>query len=304
MNKIYVIIATYNGEKWIERCLDSVYQSTVEAMPIVIDNGSSDRTVQIIQSQYPKTKLILSEENLGFGKANNIGIIKAADEGAEYVYLLNQDAWVEPDVFETLMNTHKQNKEYAILSPLQLTGDGTQLDRSFKMNSVCDVKCPEFLVDYENHQMRNLYETTFVMAAHWLLYVPYLKDVGLFSPIFPHYGEDSNLCHRFRYWKYKIGIVPHVRAYHDRQYRNRTASQEMYLNYIVFLNQLNNPLQLSIFYQIKGFFLFVRNCFRIRGVNMSYRLKTFKNGISAISKSAHYMKIYKKQITYEYFSEN
>ena len=304
MNNLYVIIVTFNGEKWIERCLDSVYNSSVDTVPIIVDNGSTDNTLHVIKEKYPQTIILESGGNLGFGRANNKGILYAIEKGAEYVYLLNQDAWVESDVFETLVNTHKQNKEYAILSPLQLTGDGTQLDRSFKMNSVCDMKCPRFLVDYENHQMKNLYETTFVMAAHWLLYVPYLKDVGLFSPIFPHYGEDSNLCHRFRYWKYKIGIVPNVRAYHDRQYRQQTASQKIYLNYIKFLNQQNNPLRSSLFKKINSFILFTIKNFRIRGVPFSYKMNTLKNGILAIPKSAYYIKIYKKQISYDYFSEN
>lgn len=304
MNDLYVIVVTYNGEKWIERCLDSIYRSTIEAKPIVIDNGSSDRTVQIIKSQYPHTDIIISKENLGFGKANNIGIIKAADEGAEYVYLLNQDAWVEPDVFETLLNTHKHHKEYAILSPLQLTGDGTQLDRSFRMNAVCEAQCPGFLVDYEKKQMKPLYETTFTMAAHWLLYVPYLKDIGLFSPIFPHYGEDNNLCYRFRYWNYKIGIVPHVIGYHDRQGRKRTPNQLVYLNYIVLLNMLNNPLVTSNLEKIIGFMSFVIKNFKIKGAKLRLKWSTLSEGILAISKSMYFLKTYKKDIEYEYFSEN
>ena len=214
---IYVIIVTYNGAQWIERCLDSVYKSTINAIPIIIDNGSTDNTLSFIKRHYPQCHIIESKENLGFGKANNLGIKYAIAHEAEYVYLLNQDAWVEPDVFEILIHTHKNNPTYGILSPIQLTGNGTTLDKSFKENSVSKERCRNFLNDWDNKTMKDLYQTIFVMAAHWLLYIPYLQKVGTFSPAFPHYGEDSNLCHRFRWHGYKIGICGNAIAYHDRQ---------------------------------------------------------------------------------------
>ena len=104
MRKILVIIVTYNGMKWIDRCLGSVYASGMPADVIVIDNGSSDGTPEYVGKQFPEAVLISTGENHGFGKANNIGFSYALEKGYDYVYLLNQDAWIFPDTFSRLVD--------------------------------------------------------------------------------------------------------------------------------------------------------------------------------------------------------
>ena len=74
--RVVVVVVTFNGEKWIDRCLDSLLSSTLTPHAIVVDNASSDSTVERIGS-YPGVELIRSEVNLGFGKANNLGLNRA-----------------------------------------------------------------------------------------------------------------------------------------------------------------------------------------------------------------------------------
>lgn len=107
MENLFVIIVTYNGEKWIDKCLSSVYKSTIPLTTIVIDNKSSDNTVQYIKTNFPMVILFEYQNNLGFGKANNIGIEYALKNNADYIYLLNQDAWVDPNTFRK----YKRNSE-------------------------------------------------------------------------------------------------------------------------------------------------------------------------------------------------
>ncbi|WP_449399763.1 glycosyltransferase family 2 protein [Chryseobacterium wanjuense] len=84
MPKIYFIIVTYNAMKWAERCFTSLRQSSVPVKCIVIDNGSTDGCQDYIKTHFPEVDFIQSESNLGFGKANNIGIEKAYKEGADF----------------------------------------------------------------------------------------------------------------------------------------------------------------------------------------------------------------------------
>jgi GT2 family glycosyltransferase len=84
MPKIYFIIVTYNAMKWAEKCFTSLRQSSVPVHCIVVDNGSTDGTQKYITSNFPEVELIQSEKNLGFGKANNIGIEKAYQKGADF----------------------------------------------------------------------------------------------------------------------------------------------------------------------------------------------------------------------------
>ena len=83
-NKIYCIVITYNGSKWIDKCFGSLVSSTIPLDIIAVDNGSSDGTLEIIHQKFPEVNTIEAHQNLGFGSANNVGIKKAYDAGADY----------------------------------------------------------------------------------------------------------------------------------------------------------------------------------------------------------------------------
>ena len=70
---LLVIIVTYNAMKWVDRCFDSLIDSTYPNDVFVVDNGSTDGTQDYIKSKYPNVIFVQSGENLGFGKANNLG---------------------------------------------------------------------------------------------------------------------------------------------------------------------------------------------------------------------------------------
>lgn len=123
MANIYVIIVTYNAMKWAERCFSSLRNSSVPVQCITIDNGSTDGTQEYIKTHFPEVDFIQSPENLGFGKANNLGIEKAHKQGADFFYLMNQDAWVYPDSLQKVLdvyNNYPDNKQIGILSPMHL----------------------------------------------------------------------------------------------------------------------------------------------------------------------------------------
>lgn len=92
---VSVIVVNFNGRKWLKGCLDSLQkqrQSQIEV--IIVDNGSSDGSQQLISQKYPQVKLVSLKTNLGFVAANNIGLDHS--EG-EFVVLLNNDTTVEED---------------------------------------------------------------------------------------------------------------------------------------------------------------------------------------------------------------
>ena len=211
--KIYCIIATYNAERWIEKCLNSAIGSSCLMNIVVIDNNSSDRTIEIIKSNHPNVKLIQSEKNLGFGKANNIGIKWAYNEGADCFFLLNQDAWVELETVKYLVEKQKQFPEYGILSPLHLY-NANKLDWKFK--SYLKDKGDEIIHNLSPDEQDTIIPVRFVNAAIWLVSKQCIDTVGLFAPIFDHYGEDLNFAHRCKFHKVKIGIYPKAIGYHER----------------------------------------------------------------------------------------
>jgi GT2 family glycosyltransferase len=215
-NEVYIIIVTYNGMKWLARCLESTKPYPV----IVVDNNSTDGTIDFIKSHHPEIILFEQKENLGFGQANNIGISYALKEGADYVFLLNQDAYLGENCIKELVAVERKNQNFGILSPIHLNGQGNRLDKNFA-SFVLHRSNFNFYSDLIlSKSLQSIYQVDFVNAAGWLVSKTCLKKVGGFDPIFFHYGEDENLCQRLKYHGFRIGICPNVFLLHDREYRS------------------------------------------------------------------------------------
>lgn len=214
--KIYVIVVSFKGHLWYERCFTSLRDSEYPVQTIVIDNASNDGTVEYIREYFPEIYLIESKENLGFGRANNIGMRYALDNGCDYVFLLNQDAWIEPNTIGELVRIAEKYPNYGLLGPVQVNKEKTKV-----LNGVI-----QFLInpDNVNHKLfsdlilgsvEDVYPVAEINAAAWLLPKKTLENIGGFDPIFLHYGEDWNYLSRVLYHGLKVGLVPHVQVVHD-----------------------------------------------------------------------------------------
>jgi GT2 family glycosyltransferase len=237
--RILVIIVTFNGRKWLARCLGSVRASEVPADLYVWDNDSTDGSADFVQGHFPEAKLVRSADNLGFAEANNMGLRYALAKGYDYVYLMNQDAWLEPSTLGTLLTASEAHPDYAVLSPMQMTEGFIALDKQFE-------KILESAGGTHFQNLCSLSTVPKVMAAHWLVPRKALETIGFFSPLFPIYGNDDNWCDRARYHGFKIGIVPEARAVHDRASREEPKEKVIFRNYymgsLVRLCDINRPL--------------------------------------------------------------
>lgn len=212
--KVITIIVTYNGSRWMEKCLNSLRQSTVPSHILVIDNASSDDTVAVIRTKYPEVELIESPKNLGFGQANNIGLRKALAENADYVLLLNQDAWVGERAIEKMIDIAKANYQYGILSPYHYNYNGDATEKYFE-EWVLQHYTPEYNLDKTNGTVKEVYTSSFVHAACWLMPVATIRKVGGFDPLFFHYGEDNDFVQRLHACGLKVAIVPGAGLFHQ-----------------------------------------------------------------------------------------
>lgn len=211
---ILAVIVTYNGERWIKSCIHSLLKGSVVPKILVVDNCSTDRTVDIITEDFKNVELFQSAVNLGFGKANNIGLCKAAKEKYDYVFLINQDTEVEYNCLELLQNTAKQNINFGIISPLHLLPGKERLEWHFSVFISAD-KCPDLVSDMYFNKTKDIYKLPFVNAAAWLISRVCLMEVGGFDPLFPHYGEDEDYCNRALFKNFEVGVAPASRIIHD-----------------------------------------------------------------------------------------
>ena len=248
MKRVLVIIVTYNGMRWLERCLSSVTGDASGARAgkvhggigvdvFVADNASSDGSAEFVESRFPHAILVRNTCNLGFSKANNLGFRYAIDNGYDYVYLLNQDAWLEDDAMEKLVAAAEKAPEYGVLSPMQYYAGGEELDREFA----------KWLRASPGRKGDGPVEVPFEMAAHWLVRVSAIKTTGPFNEsLFPIYGQDNDWCNRLHYHGLKVGVVPATRAVHDRAGRQVSKEKAIFGNYylgsLVRLCDIGRPL--------------------------------------------------------------
>lgn len=215
---INVILVTYNGKRWIEKCIGSLQNQPLVSDILVIDNGSTDGTIEYVQDRFPKVNLVINQRNHGFGYSNNQGLEITISDGCEYAFLLNQDAWIEADTLSTLVHAHQEHSEYGILSPMHLRGDGKMLDMKFA-TFVAQSENYKLISDLYLHgdQLATVYAVPFVNAAAWLVTRECFMNVGGFASVYHHYGEDMDYANRVLYHGFKIGICPACIVHHDRK---------------------------------------------------------------------------------------
>jgi GT2 family glycosyltransferase len=245
-NNIAVIIVTFNGEKWIQKCLNSILNADSKLQIFVVDNASNDGTIKLLED-FTTIQVIESKINLGFGKANNLAVKKAMEAGFDTFFLLNQDTWIFEHTVSNLVQKINENPNYGILSPLHYGANGIDLDSNFE--------------NYYNKQGKitsnsNIKNTDFVNAAAWLVSKKCFEKVGLFDPIFSHYGEDRNFCNRVLYHNFEIGIIDNAKICHDRIIKRSFGKDILQSKYLILNNliNINNPLLSSILKSFKQVF--------------------------------------------------
>src|SRR6218665_95668 len=227
MKKVATIIVTYNGEKWIEKCLDSVQSSTYPSDIFVVDNASTDRTLSLLKS-YNIFSLEISEANLGFGAANNIALNKALKLDYDLFFLINQDIYLEKNTLEQLVQFTNIHIDTGVIAPIQYDGNGDGIDCNFK----------QYISLSKEHDF--YFETSFANAAAWLITKECLIKTGNFNPLFSHYGEDRNYCDRVLFHNFSIKILKGTKVLHDRQ-QKMSLEKYIKLSKIKLLTIFLNP---------------------------------------------------------------
>src|SRR5258706_14749448 len=124
---VSIIIVNYNGMKWLDKCLSSLsLQSHKNLELILIDNGSTDKSVSYVKREFPKVKIVATGENLGFAGGNNAGLKLAR---GKYLLLLNNDTYVEKDFVKHLLEAFEEIPNLGIAqSKIVLMDEARKLD--------------------------------------------------------------------------------------------------------------------------------------------------------------------------------
>lgn len=216
MKAVCTVIVTHNGAPWIRRCLDSLAGGSFAPSLIVVDNASSDDTAQIVATDYPAVQLLRNEANLGFGVANNLGIRRAMAAGAEFVLLLNQDAYVLPDSVQQLLDFMHGHPEFGVVSPLHCSPDAEHVDAR-TLRGYLQTFASGYLSDACMGRASDHYPVRGMNAAAWLVRSEVFSRAGGFDPLFFMYGEDDDLLCRWQHHGVAFALLTACRIVHLRQ---------------------------------------------------------------------------------------
>ena len=232
--RIYTIVVTYNAMQWIDRCLSSLRLSSVSVVPVIVDNGSQDNTVEYIRTHFPEAIVLEQKKNLGFGQGNNKGIEYALANNATHVLLLNQDASIRPDTIDKML-AHDDGMH--LLSPVHLNGSEDHIDRLFYQHTLIESAATNGLIEnlLLNGKANTCYDVEYVNAACWLLPISMVRRIGGFNPLFTHYGEDDNYIQRIHFHRMGVRLVTNAFIAHDR---NAHGNEKIYQRGVFYRKRL------------------------------------------------------------------
>lgn len=220
--KVTIIIVSYNSRTKLPACLTSVFNQDYPAnlfKVILVDNHSADSSVGYAREKYPQIKIVANQKNLGFAAANNQGYFLAQKQGADYLFLLNDDAILAENCLTNLVKTLSEDRRVAAVQAKLLL-----YPEKDKINSLGNSL--HFLgFGYCNHYRENDDKATtqpfavpYPSGAACLVKMSALKEVGLFSDRFFMYHEDVDLGWRLRLAGYQVLLAPTAVTYHQYHY--------------------------------------------------------------------------------------
>lgn len=215
---VSVIIVNWNGKTDLHECLNSLFKITYSPIEvIVVDNGSSDGSVELVKRKFPNVKNVNVGKNLGFAEGNNLGYKKST---GEYVLFLNNDCIVTDDFLDKLVLYLKKNPTVGIVQPTIFFYRPNTIFHS-TINSVGSFLLKNgFLYhqDYGKKFIKQKYTKPFEIfsayGACFLVKREVIEKVGLFDPDYFAYFEETDLCHRVWLAGYSVMTYPSVHVFH------------------------------------------------------------------------------------------
>lgn len=241
-----VIIVNYNVRHFLSQCLDSIYNSDkntsdgeMELEVFVVDNNSTDGSVEWIREHYPQVRLIANVDNPGFAKANNQALRQAK---GDHLLLLNPDTLVERDTFVKCINFYRQNPECGGLGVKMINGEGIFLKeskRGFPSPQASFFKISGLINLFPRHKTVASYymghlddnetqEIDILPGAFLMISREAYEKTGILDESYFMYGEDIDFSWRIKLAGFKNFYLPSARILHYKGECTKKGS----LNYV------------------------------------------------------------------------
>lgn len=226
--EVSIIIVSWNAKDYLIGCLMSLYEQDLgPAEIIVVDNGSSDGSPEAVEELFPDVTLIRSDENLGFAKANNVGINASS---GKYVCLINSDVAVLDNCVDALKRYLDSNPSVGLVSPRVLNPDMTLQKTLRRFPTIKGVFLSAIGLDSRNYLPHDgIAEAQAVSGCFMMVRRSAIEQAGLLDERFFFYAEDKDWCRRIINMGWKIVYYPQARAIHYGGQSSAAAPVRFYL---------------------------------------------------------------------------
>lgn len=232
---IHIVIPVFNRKEYTKACLESLQaQTNQEFKVVIVDDGSTDGTEQMLKEEFPEVDVLRGDGNLFWTAGVNMGIRHALKMGAENIMTMNNDIIVDKGLIENMYRWHKE-KPAALLGALEMDADtgqpifgGERLDwKRSKVQQLLDV-LPE-------NERKGLHQVTHLPGRGLFIPRVVFEKIGLFDEDrFPHYIADYDYTHTARragfelYVNYDARILTYPDESGERQLRKDKSLKNYY----------------------------------------------------------------------------
>jgi len=264
--QVSIIILNWNGKEDTIECLESLKQIIYPNYEIIlVDNGSTDGSVEFLREQYPDMEIIENERNLGFAEGCNIGIRKSLDKRTDYVLLLNNDTAVEPEFLNEMVKLAESKKSIGIVGPKICYYDEKNkiLRAGEKINTITgkvSILGRNHIDKESNNQNKKV---DLVEGSCFLIKSILFEKIGFLDPEYFAYAEDIDYCLRASKENFEVYCCHSTKIYHKGS-RSSSSCLRTYLlirNLTLMINKNTNLLNKSLYSIVYLILLFPRFIF-------------------------------------------
>ncbi len=215
--RVAVVVLTFQGREDTLRCLASLRGARGVDAVIVVDNASTDGTVEAVRDRYPEIEVLAQPNNVGFAEGNNIGIRHAMARGATHVLIANNDTRFAHDTVARMLAVADTNPEAGIVCPLIRYEHAP--DRIWYAGRTFDPRRgyhgrPWGWMQVDRGQFSGVHEVDTGTGCAMLMPVAAIERVGLMDPDLFLYLEDTDWSLRFRAAGYKVLVAGDAVLWH------------------------------------------------------------------------------------------
>lgn len=223
---VSIIIVNYNTKQLTSNCIDSIIKHTkdVDFEIILVDNASSDGSKDVFKDD-KRILFIEAGDNLGFGKANNLGVQKAQ---GEYIFFLNSDTLLQNNAIHEFVKYAENHKEENLgaIGCILCDGNGLRCHSYAKLSSWKDILFSYFIAPFnkriakkfmgmdDESESSDAFEVGYVTGADLFVHRDVLEKCGTFDPDFFMYSEEAEMQSRFKSKGYKNIIIKTPKIIH------------------------------------------------------------------------------------------